>query len=228
MVKEETGNLDTDAHKASQGKQFKKMDSFYDGKKYQKVLLEHPDKSENENKYHCFIHYLISRDKRTLYIQTFVCNGESGEGSNLLLNLLIHLIETEELNSRAKIELTADADAASFYVTKKILIDQKKLEEFYKKISLKQINKDTPEFSAYIGKVTEALIKLNEKKQRRESKKRRELQSSMQESSMQESSMQDQSELKSSEGGKRTRKFRKIKKRKYRKSTGKLIQFSSR
>ncbi len=184
------------------------MESIINKIIYQKILLEDPDKSEKENRYSCFIHYLIPTT-RILHIQTFVCNGESGEGKKLLLALLKNLISTGELNSRATIVLTPDAEAASFFVTKDIEIDQKKLEEFYEKLSLKQRNENDPDFYAYVGKVIDKL------------KKRIAINELL--SSIQESSMPDQSE-----GGKRTRKFRKIKKRKYRKSTGKLIRFSSR
>jgi hypothetical protein len=185
--------------------------SIFDGKEYQKISLEDPTLSEKENKYHCFIHYSISNYRRTLHIQTFVCNAEPGEGSELLLNLLNNLIETEELDPRAQIELTADADAASFFVTKDILIDQTKLEEFYKKLLLKQKDKDKPEFRAYVGPVTQALNKRRK--------------SSPSEPSIFQLSILDQSELPSSifkpKGGKRTRKYRKIKTRKYKKSGSK-------
>lgn len=210
---EKLRSLGSEANQASEGiRTLKRSKSIFDKITYNKFSFEYSNKSEKENRHYCFVYYLISEDKRTLYIFLITCNGKSGEGSELLLALLNDLKSERELNSRATIELIADAEAASFFVLKDMVIDQKKLEEFYKKIAFKQINEGTPEFSAYVGKVEDAI-------KRRESKKRDELILSQ---SILQSSMQDP------RGGKRTRKFRKIKKRKYRKSTGKLIRFSSR
>lgn len=207
------GSEANQANQASEGiRTLKRSKSIFDKITYNKFSFEYSNKSEKENRHYCFVYYLISGYNRTLYIFLITCNGEPGEGSELLLASLNDLKRTGELNSRAKIVLIADAEAASFFVLKDMPIDQKKLEEFYKKIAFKQINEGTPEFSAYVGKVEDAI-------KRRESKKRDELILSQ---SILQSSMQDP------RGGKRTRKFRKIKKRKYRKSTGKLIRFSSR
>jgi hypothetical protein len=199
----------------SQGKQntgtrlIKKRSNFC-GIEYEKVLLEDPDKSEKENRYHCFVHYLISDDKQTLNIASFVSNGKAGEGSIVLLNLLNHLIKTEELDPSATIVLTPDAEAASFFVTKNITIDQKKLEEFYNSISLNKRDdvEDDPKFYGNVGQVIDALNKRIKSPE-------------LSELSVFQPSMLEPSILKSSEGGKRTRKYRKIKTRTYKKSGSK-------
>ena len=223
MVKENTGNQKntgkgnfivekaSQASQASQGKKntgtrlIKKRSNFC-GIEYEKVLLEDPDKSEKENRYHCFVHYLISDDKKTLNIASFVSNGKAGEGSKLLLALLNDLIKTGELDHSATIVLTPDAEAAYVFVTKDMPPDQKKLENFYNSISLNkryvgEDGEDDPKFYGNVGQVIDALNKRI---------KSREL------------SVFQTSIFQTSEGGKRTRKFRKIKKRKYRKSTGKF------